>query len=188
MAEFNLNELNRLAFGYVAAPYPLVGLNVSNPVDTVKTVIKAFKKRSGLGNEYFMPVEIDGILLPHEPMLMISGSQKVVRTPVAGPNRKGTIKEITAFDDYRIRIRGVVTNESDFNAYPSEGIRALKDLFEKGRLGSVKIQCDLTTIFNISQIVIEDFALRGIEGTPGAEAYEISCYSDDDELYKTVFQ
>lgn len=186
MANFDLKDLYRQAFGYVAAPYPLAGLNVDNPVDTVKAIIKTFKHRSGLGNEYFMPVKVNGSMLPHEPILMISGSKKIVRTAVAGPDRPGTIKEITAFDDYRIRIRGIVTNEADFNAYPFESVRALNSLFRVG--GSVKIECDLTTVFNISQIVIEDFALRGIEGTPGAEAYEISCYSDDDELYKTVFQ
>jgi hypothetical protein len=185
---YDLSQLYQKAFGYVAPPYPLEGYAPNNPIDTVKAVVGSFKRKSMLGTEFFMPIKLAGYQLPGEPIISLQGMKNIVRTPVAGtPNKKdfrGTVKEQTSIDDYRIRIRGVIINEEDLDDYPADSIRQLREVYET--LGSVEISCQLTNIFNIGLIAIENFDLRGIEGAQGAEAFEITGYSDQPEELELI--
>jgi hypothetical protein len=186
---YDLGLLYKAAFGYTALPYPMQARSlVGNPVETVKAVVGSFKRQSMLGTEFFMPIKIAGYQLPGEPVINIQGVKNIVRTPVAGtPDKKnfrGTVKEQTSLDDYRIRIRGIIISEEDLDEYPADDIRQLRERFET--LGSVEISSQITDIFNISLIAIETFDLRGIEGAQGAEAFEISGYSDEPEELELI--
>lgn len=185
---YDLSQLHQKVFGYTALPYPMEGFAPNNPIDTVKSVVGSFKRQSMLGTEFFMPIKLAGYQLPGEPIISIQGMKDIVRQKVAGtPDKKnfrGTVKEQTSIDDYRIRIRGIIINEEDLDDYPADAIRQLREVYET--LGSVEISCQVTDIFNIGLIAIESFDLRGIEGAQGAEAFEITGYSDQPEELELI--
>lgn len=186
---YDLGLLYQKAFGYSALPYPMQARSlVGNPVAKVKAVVGAFKRQSMLGTEYFMPIKLDGVQLPGEPTISIQGKKNIVRTPVAGAadkkNLRGTVKEQTSIDDYRIRIRGVIINEEDQDDFPSDHIRQLRERFET--MGSIGISCQVTDLFNINLLAIESFDLRAIEGAQGASAFDISGYSDQLEELELI--
>ncbi len=70
-----------------------------------------------MGIEFFMPVALNGYQLPLEPIISISGKKTIIETPLTGNTRRGTVKEIITTDDYEVKIRGIIINETA-NDYP----------------------------------------------------------------------
>ncbi len=129
--------------------------------------------KSIMGTPIFMPCKIDGYLLPNEPLITITGVQTIVKTKVTG--LKGTVKELISQDDFRVVIKGIITNDVDDN-YPAEEVEKLKAICKKQE--SLEIINKLTGIFEIPRIAIESYDVFGIEGHQSQQAYQINAISD----------
>lgn len=143
-----------------------------------------------LGTPLFFALKIDGVQLPNEPLITVTGSKTIVKTQVAGGNF--TVKEIIGLDDWKINIRGRAVREGAVrdrpagglvpDDYPEEWLRALIALFNKNT--ALDCQCQLLTYFNISRLVMEDISFPAVEGAHGYFYYEINASSDESSLAK----
>ncbi|MEO0337582.1 MAG: DUF6046 domain-containing protein [Bacteroidota bacterium] len=131
-----------------------------------------------LGRPLFMPVQINGVLLPNEPTMAISVNKKIVSTPLVGSKRKGTVKELISVEDYSIVIRGVALNYDSTFVYPEDEVKILHDLFLKDQ--SLEVKSAVTNLLGIYRLVIKDFKLPEMIGVQHAQAYEFICVSDED--------
>lgn len=177
----NALELLRSAFGsYVALPYPLSRADKARVEILDKYKMGTLQesealKTSVMGTPIFMPCTIDGYDMPNEPLIEIAGSKSIVKTDLAG--YAGTVKEDMGMDDYAILIRGVVTND-DAEEFPVDAIRRLRELCEKRE--GLSISSPILRLFNINQIVIENWRFPAVAGELSVQAYEFQCLSDFD--------
>ncbi|WP_345235457.1 DUF6046 domain-containing protein [Hymenobacter saemangeumensis] len=140
----------------------------------------------------FFRIQIDGVWLPNEPLITLSGAKVIVKTPIAGGN--GTVKEMIGEDDYKINIKGQAVRESAErfrdsgglvpDDYPEEKMRELARLWKVNR--DVSCQCQLLTYFNISRLVIEDITFPLVPGNSGSFYYEINAVSDESSVAKLI--
>ena len=183
---YDLRAVYQAAFGYAATPYPTEVLRSKtlgiSPVGTIKSLGGVFKYSSKLGNEYTMPVTIDGYQIPQEPAVWIQGSKNVIVTPI---NRSGTnvrrvwnVIEEANLNNYQVRIRGIVLNEDDFDDYPLEAVQRMREFFEKP--GSRTIESYLTRAHGINKVEIVNVIWHEVRGYVAAQAFELDCISDED--------
>ncbi|WBO85230.1 DUF6046 domain-containing protein [Hymenobacter yonginensis] len=185
MAERNPLDLYRKHFGFVGLPCPgtraeQARVDILRSADIQKRDAATIARQSAapahyLGTPIFMPVTLDGFTLPFEPLVEISVSKSIVRTPLAGYD--GTVKENMGLDDYAIAIRGVVLNE-DSDDYPETQVLQLRNLFKKKQ--SLDIVCPLLGLFNITRIALENLRLPAEEGVLHYQPYKFTGYSDFD--------
>lgn len=137
-----------------------------------------------LGNPYFMDFFVflnkQKRRLPNEPLVSLSGQNRIVKTAVAGGGRSGTVKERIAVDDWKITLSGVCINADNPFAYPHEQVEQIKEL--KAVRGALVVQNDLLRLFDIYNIVIERVHLDSMPGVQHAQKYEITALSDEDFL------
>jgi len=174
----NLLELYRAAFGYVGLPFPTVFKTVPRTdIPEVEPGITYQRNdhelTSALGSPLFMPVWLNDYQLPNEPIISLRLSKKIVKTEIAGLD--GTVKERISNGDYQIVIKGIIVNENT-DDYPEEEVRNLRKIIESN--DAVKIKCRLTSLFNITDMAIEDFDIPGEPGAMSYQAYTISGSSD----------
>jgi Domain of unknown function (DUF6046) len=151
---------------------------------------------SFLGTPLFFPMKIDGVLLPNEPLITVTGTKRVVETAIAGNDF--SVTEIVGLENYKINIKGVATNydpingksKNDFQAglvyddYPEEWLYLLNDLFKRKRSEktsdtiSLPVECDFLRILGIHYIVIKQLNLPAVAGMQSAIPYEFTCMSD----------
>jgi hypothetical protein len=126
-----------------------------------------------LGQPVFMPVRLGGIDLPN-PVISITGSKTVIETPIVG--QEGTVKEIISTNDYEIRIRCFVKDDSD--QYPEMLVRKISDLYKQNRL--LTIECVLTDFFlqPKDNCVITGIYIPESESTESMELIELTLKSD----------
>ncbi len=129
--------------------------------------------KSIFGTPIFMPLKIDDMWLPNEPLITLTGGKNIVRTVVTG--LKGTVKEEINTDDYLIVIRGIITNDTS-DDYPEAIVSQLRHICEAQ--GSHQVVNKLLKIYGIDQIVMEHYQIFGIEGHQSQQAYQISAWSD----------
>lgn len=131
------------------------------------------------GREYYLPVTLGNMELPH-PVLMIEGRKIIVETPLV--ERKGTVKEIINQDDYIIRIRGIILNTEPH--FPEAAVSQLTRLFEQNR--ELAISNVITDIFLATPerggsdfVVVKDFRLVPTPGVKASCGYELTLVSDE---------
>lgn len=180
--QYDLNQVYKSAFGHARAPYPALLIESKtfgfSPVGSLKALKGTFTLRSTLGAEYTLPTKLDGWQIPQEPTLSINGGKNIVETALNRGERTQNVLEEINLNNYRIRLRGVILNEEEFDVYPETSIRRLREICEKA--GSVTIENGLTTIWNISKVAIKDFEMFEVKGYLGAQAFEIDLISDQD--------
>jgi hypothetical protein len=130
------------------------------------------------GEEIFMPVQVGGLLLPNEPTVRITGRKRITSTPMAGSRRKGSVLELIATDNYRVVIRGIAINYDNNTIYPEDTVKAIHDLCLRNE--SLEVQSAITNLFGIYRLVIENYDFPEMMGVQHAQAYELSCISDED--------
>lgn len=184
MAEFNLKGLIVKAhYGdYIALPFPKFGYDkIKKKKADAKKVGNDSVFKDVLGRPYFMEVRcgIDGVnyYLPNEPLISLSLQNNIVKTVVLGNERKGTVKEWIANDDYSISIKGVCVEKSQ-EGYPSSQVETLRKISE--HRGSIEVQNDLLRLFGIYSMCVESINYADMEGYPGVQIYEMNCISDMD--------
>lgn len=170
MIQLDLNALFQSAFGYVAMPYPQ-GEFAFNPVAGLENI----QKNDILGRPVPMPVALNSYTLPNA-VIEIAGKKSIQETPLAGNKERGTVKELISVNDYKVNIKGIIVNQESDN-FPGGDVSTLYELHELSE--PVTIECPVTDLFFINQVVIKKIRLPEINGTH-AQAYEIEAISDED--------
>lgn len=117
--------------------------------------------------------------MPLDPVIAISGGSTIVRqNPLKQPSdrheRRGSIKEVWALNDYEIQIAGVLMGDD----LPMDDLMELRALCEARQ--PVYIECELLNeVLNIERIAIESFTLPHTAGREN-QTFTIKAYSDDD--------
>lgn len=176
--QFDINTLYAKTFGYVGLPFPL-GTITQPTVDALKNKLATLSdsllgKSDVLGRAYFMPVKINSIELPN-PVISIEAQKNILKTIVAG--KEGTVKELISANDYQIKIVGIAINDAADNI-DIEQMTALYEMYKENRM--LPIICAITEVFEVSNIVIEQFKIIPIEGSVNTFGYEMNLVSDDD--------
>lgn len=175
---YDISQLFGQVFGYVAPPYPdAIDETIPVPSGTPNEVAGILQRVRGLqnGRAQFMPMAINGIQLDIEPLVSLEGEKTVVRTPINGGRRKGTVKELFAEGDWQIKIQGFL--EAEGNEFPTDELQDLRDFWQVR--SSLEIDCELLRAMGIQYIVLERLRLPEMRGVQNMQAFEISGYSDD---------
>lgn len=176
---FDLNEIYFNLFGYVAPPFPV--LLAKNGVDGYKINPKElFSKSDAQGRPMIFPLKLKAgeltLDFAIEPIISISGANKIVRRYPQKAKKGGSIKERWSSNDYKIKIKGIFLDTKN-DEYPAQEVRKLRQICEYQ--GAVEVvENPLFEIFNISRIVIKDFNIPFTVGEH-AQSYELSCWSDE---------
>lgn len=181
-SKFDLDELYRDLYGYVAPPFPAFGnigdqITPSNPLSAIAANLDQFKK-SALNIEMALPLKlsIEGFewQFPLEPIVSISGGNMLIMRYPNRPNGQGSHKERWAKKDYTVTVKGVLVDLADEN-YPADQISALRRFFDHE--GSIKADNTLFRLFGFEYIAIEDFDIPFTEGQ-NMQEFSFTCYSD----------
>lgn len=179
MAEINLIDAYQKAFG--GAYNPVSTIPVVPPQGLLSGILNGTAREtptikvdrlSLLGTPIHFPIKIGGFELPNEPLIRITGMNRMERTPLDG--NAGRFKEIFSLDDYEIVIKGIAINEENPDMYPDKIIRKLRELCE---VGHAPVTCKLLSYFNINRLAFEKWDFPPLEGVIW-QPYEIKCYSD----------
>lgn len=146
-------------------------------------------QEQAIGNLYQCPLKLklksqtqsQFFTLPIDPVISISGNNKIIRTDVLKQDnsknqRRGTIKEVWSQDDYTVQIAGILIAENE-NQMPEQAIRKLRNLCEAREL--IEVENDLCMLFNIKYIAIEKYEFAHTKGQQNQQ-FAITAYSDDD--------
>lgn len=179
----------------VALPKPFLPFHVPTFVYGVKGETREDNNRATPPrpeSEQFFPFTFAGddgqrYLLPYEPMVNISGGNKIIRRDIAkaktesGQILGGTVKERFTQRDYEITITGalhgsILTGNVE-DCFPRDDFEKLRDYMTAAK--SLTVYCEPLQLLGINQIVIEDFSFPFTKGE-NVQAYEIKAYSDID--------
>ena len=119
--------------------------------------------------------EAEGFLLPVDPLIAISGGNKLIRRYVNKSDKRGSIKERWNQDDYEITITGIITGDETYTS--NEYLRRLRTYCEARE--SVAIICDLlNNVFDIYNIAIDSYEFPFTPGEDNQQ-FTIKAFSDD---------
>ena len=118
--------------------------------------------------------------LPYEPMVTISGSNKIIKRSVAKQNNLiGSIKERWTQEDYEVIISGTLTGDllvGDVSrCYPISDFERLRDFLTAPQ--ALFVRCEPLQLLGINRIVVENFSYPFTKGE-SVQAYEIKGVSD----------
>ena len=183
-----INRINNTAFGYnqqtatINKRYPVFDENETKDY-------KQSEIRFGEG-QFAVPLRLalssspdDVFSLPLDPVVVVKGSNSIVRREIAkavveGDEIRGTVKELWTQDDWSISVSGILmtTGDADDESVSYYHDRLLRLLTAKE---SLVIECDvLNNIYNVTRVVVESFDFpftKGIEN----QSFTISMLSDD---------
>tara|TARA_R110000796_G_scaffold73842_5_gene165892 strand:- start:6525 stop:7160 length:636 start_codon:yes stop_codon:yes gene_type:complete len=108
-------------------------------------------------------------------LIDVSQQKQIIKTNIQGVS--GTVKEYISKGDYQITIRGVLVSESSV-LYPTDQVQQLKEYAEAEVSIGVASRF-LDDIFDVQNIVIEDFNFPQVEGNQNQQFFEISAISDE---------
>lgn len=127
------------------------------------------------GREFFMPVKLDGYLIP---FAVIGMTWKKTIVKEAMPERGGCVKEIISVDDYEFNIKGLLVSPD--NAFPEQGIIDIHNIFKKNN--SVQLRSALTAIVlsgtYSERVLITDVKWPPSSGVEHVKAFDITVESD----------
>ncbi|BDD11649.1 hypothetical protein FUAX_40810 (plasmid) [Fulvitalea axinellae] len=186
MAEFDLNGLYEEVAGYRGYPFPV-------DLDKLpKAVLEQQRNRYRLltgqavdGQPVIAPVTLGDVALGHveegkttvglQPMVVLEGKKRIVKSVIAGGLYDGTVKEFINFDDYKIRVFGVLANRKTQGAYPVDEADLLKGLWLRNES---LFFSNVATDGLFENVVITDIKLKELNKAPGMQLYEIKAISD----------
>lgn len=172
MAEFNLDKVFRDAFGYQP---PTTTFSVAKAPDKKMSTAKGQKLYAEdlAGREFFLPVEINDVLIPFAVMSM-NWRKTIVSTPM--PERGGSVHELISIDDYTFNIKGLLVDEDGF--FPEQGIVDLHDVFLLNKSLRMKSALSAIVLQNGEQVIIKDVKWPHTPGVEHVKAFEIELESD----------
>lgn len=133
---------------------------------------------SQLGNNVFSDLLVrdaeTGVALYLDTVLYdINQSKILVKTTI--PGRTGSIKEYVSDDDYEISIKGAIIHPVK-GQYPMDRVRDFRDLMKAPR--NLDVTSTLLQLWEIDEIVIEDYSLPQREGYENMQLFKITALSD----------
>lgn len=180
--QFDIRQLAAHMHGYGSKLSGLVADAKEIKRISVDSIGQLFSRTDHLGKPYFMDFSVtigkQEHHLPNEPLVSLSGQNRIVKTLVAGGGRSGTVKECTGVDDWKITIAGVCINAENPLEYPHEQVEQIKKL--KAVRGAVGVKNDLLRLFGIYSMVVESLYLDSMPGVQHAQKYKITALSDED--------
>jgi len=123
-------------------------------------------------------LEEDGGLIFDTVLIGVSMNKNIVKTPIQG--RNGTVKEYISDGDFRVNIRGVITSASNDNPdhYPEDEVKKLMEVCRAN--ASIELASFyLNDVFNVQNVVIENYTFPQREGTYNTQLFELECVSDN---------
>lgn len=119
--------------------------------------------------------EPNGFLLPVDPLVAITGGNKLIRRYVSKGDKRGSIKERWNQDDYEVTITGIITDDENHNL--NEYLQRLRTYCEAKE--SVMVVCDLlNNVFEIFYMAIDSYDFPFTVGQNNQQ-FTIKAYSDD---------
>ena len=170
MAQFDLGDIFRDVFGYDPP--------TAQPVIQRKTASnlgQPYYATDLFGREFFLPVTLDGILIPFA-VLGMTWKKIIVNTPM--PERGGSVKEIVSIDDYKFNLKGILI--IDEFAFPESEIIKIHDLFTVNKsvpMRSVISDIVLNGTFNHA-VVIKEIKWPPVTGIEHVKPFEMDLESD----------
>ena len=182
MAEFNFKELvARAHFDYVGASFP-EWLKNNKTVSILPSLKNVFGNQL-LGKKYFLQLSLKSdseiFHFPNEPLISLSLVKTILETPTVGKYRKGTVKEYINTEDYNITIRGVCVNIEDDQAYPTDQVSLLNNMFAINESLEV-VKNPFFELFGIRKVVLKEIHFDEMMGQPNLQNYTITAVSDQD--------
>jgi hypothetical protein len=113
-------------------------------------------------------------------IVTISQTKNIVKTSIQG--RPGTIKEYIGMGDYLISINGVITGPNGH--YPREEVQALKNMLVAPM--AIKVTSWYLQLWDIDNIVVDDFGINQEEGGYSYQPFSISASSDTDVQLRLI--
>lgn len=174
MASFDLSDIFFQAFGYT--PPPQQPDIPPAPARTETSQLgQPFYMEDHLGREFFMPVTLNGYLVPFAVVSML-WKKNYVSTGM--PERGGSVKELINVEDYVFNIKGICINNN--NEFPEQTIIYLHDLFKIN--ASITMKCVLSAIVLSGKfderVIIKDIRWPAMQGVQHAAAFEMTLESD----------
>lgn len=173
MAEFNLNTIFKKAFGYDAPESFSIPKAEARRNQSI--LGQPYYMEDALGREFFLPITIDGYLIPFG-VLSMTWKKTIVSTPM--PERGGSVHELISIDDYTFNIKGLLVNED--NEFPESGIIDLQQLFYANSNVTLRSAVSDIVLSGASdhKVIIKEIKWPGEAGVEHVQAFEIDCESD----------
>jgi len=130
-----------------------------------------FKKYNQIGE--LVDVVVGETFLPPTTMFTFSRAKNITKTNILGSN--GTVKEIYGFDDWQIDVKGLCLDTPSMSA--TEKMEQL--LQYESLAGSIAVGGKLFTKKEIHAVVIEDFKIESIQGSPDVIPFTMRLISDE---------
>jgi hypothetical protein len=169
--EFDIKNIFRKAFGY--EPPADFSIQKSTGRKEYSDLGQPYYKEDALGREFFLPVELDGYLVPFA-VISVTEKKTFVETPL--PERGGSVLELISIDNYAINIKGIVLQES----FPEGDMRDVHNIFLKNK--SLSLRSVITDIFLTGdfehKVAIKSIKWAATSGVEHAKPFEIECQSD----------
>lgn len=182
MAEFNIKEiLVRATLDYIGPAFPMWWKK--NQSRYKLPDLLGINAKQLMGAKYFMTLKVsykgEQFVFPNEPIVSIGMSKTIVKTATVGKKKKRSVKEYITTDDEVITIKGVCINLNDPEAYPSDQVKLLNDLFEVNDAVDIEDNA-FFELFGIRKIVLESLDWEEMIGESGLQKYTIRALGDDD--------
>jgi len=176
--KFNLEEMFQKQFGYKPLDIPIEEKNLIKKSEPGK--YGSYYAKDLMGRTVFMPVTLGGLFLPYV-WINVSSSKRIVETPLT--ERRGTVKEQIAIEDYKFGVKGFIIGHD--GKFPEKDVEALKTLWERNE--SLPIKCVFTDIFLLTtehggtdKVVMTDFNIYENQGIEHVRGFDFSLKSDQD--------
>lgn len=110
-------------------------------------------------------------------LMTISGSKAIVKTELAGTRKIGSVKEMMGYNDYQVRLSGVLFNPQQPDEYPFKQVNDLRRICEAPT--AAPILNDLLNRIGVMDVVIEDWSFPPFPGKPNLQPFDITATSDE---------
>ncbi len=128
---------------------------------------------SALSKE-LVPVIVGSYEFPCGCLVDISGSKKIISTPI--PGRDGNIKEFVGYNDYVITIHALIQSLTFDMVY--DKLNRIMALWQMEQ--SLRIICPKTDLYCISSVIFESFDHPETKGMEATEVLTLRFLSDND--------
>jgi hypothetical protein len=171
MSEFLIRDIFQRSFGY--QPQEEFRIEQALARRESSDLGQPYYDVDDLGREHFMPIRLNGWLIPFG-VVSVTPRKNVVSTPMV--ERDGSVHEIISINDYSINIKGILLIRE--NDYPEAEVIKLHDIFRIN--AAVELRSAKTDIFlkGEDKVVITEVPLLATPGIQQAQPFEINCMSD----------
>lgn len=175
MADFNLNDIFKKAFGYDAPEETHFEFPPASSRVETSSLGQPYYASDLSGREFFLPVYLNNYLVP---FAVLGMTWKKTFVSTAMPERGGSVKELISIDDYDFNIKGIVIK--DENVFPESEVIDLHNLFKIN--ASITIRSVLSDIVLDGafdhKVIVKNVKWPAVSGVEHAKPFEMELESD----------